>query len=167
MVHTWILLLKLTLMQWCSWLLPISYRDISQPLENCRLMLKQPLNIRAQYPYVRGTVPWKGQKEIQAKCILSGDHMPPLTQMRKTTRNRDLKSTGSISQETKHWFFLLHFTHAFICHLSASPVIRISIDTSSFYFPASPQLCRQKNGFCHLSHSASTAREQCHRLSLI
>lgn len=35
---------------------------------------------------------------------------------RKTTRNRDLKSTGSTSQETGHWFFLLHFTYAFSFH---------------------------------------------------
>lgn len=64
------------------------------------------------------------------------------------------------------------FSYCISCVLSVSippglPVIYIAIDTFSFHFSVSAQLCRQKNGFCHLSRSASATREQCHWLSLV
>lgn len=116
-----------------------------------------------------GNCSFQGQKEIQAKWILPGDHMSSLTKMRKEkllaieiwnqqgapAKRRDTDFSCYISR--MHSFSIL----------SGFPVVYISIDTFSFYFPVSPRLCRHKNGFCHLSHSASAAREQCHWLSLI
>lgn len=76
--------------------------------------MKQPLRTRAWYLYMQGISAFKARKEYRL-C----KYYPKITcrhanEQRKTVCKRDLlKLTGYISQQTRHWFFLLYFMCAF------------------------------------------------------
>lgn len=110
---------------------------------------------------------FQGQKGIQTAQILPQDHLPSRKRTKENFAREIWNQLGALAnrQDTD-------FSCCISCVLSVSippglPVTYIAIDTFSFHFSVSAQLCQQKNGFCHLSRSASATREQCHWLSLI